>query len=368
MRVLVTDGEMNKSLAVVRAIADVATSIGVVSRFPVSPAGASRYADAQYCVRERDPERYVDALNRIRRSGNYDQLLPVGGWTFDVVSEYRDRLEFPVEKILPSREAMRVAVRKQETYALAERQGVPVPVSVSVADEAGLETAAERVGVPAVVKTGTETETRFVEVVGSDTELRHAYREYVADHVSEPILQEYLPGVGRGYFGFFIDGELVGGYAHRRIREYPPTGGASACSESLQDEELAEYSRRLLAPLDWTGVVMVEFKEAADGTPKLVEINPKFWGSLDLGIASGMNFPRALLEYAADGTVPAFEFTPRRFHWPLSGDLTHAWRRPRSTPDVLCDLLSSGTQSNIRLDDPLPHVFEAAITLVRRDV
>lgn len=368
MRVLVTDGEMNKSLAVVRAIPEVATHVGVVSRFPLSPAGLSRFADAHYCVRERDPVRYVQALNRIKARGNYDVLLPVGGWTFDVVSEHRDLLHFPVEAILPSREAMRIAVNKRETYALAEREGVPSPVSESVTDPADLPAVADRVGFPAVIKTGTETESRFVRVVDSPAELERAYREYVADHDSPPIVQEYLPGVGRGFFGLFFDGDLVAGYSHRRIREYPPTGGASACSESLQDEELAAYSQRLLAPLSWTGVVMVEFKEAADGTPKVVEINPKFWGSLDLGVSSGMNFPRALLDHTAGRDVGEFEFTSRRFHWPLSGDLTHAVRRPRSAPAVWRDLRSDGTRSNLRLDDPLPHVLEGAITLLRRDL
>lgn len=368
MRVLVTDGEMNKSLAVVRAIEDVATHVGVTQHYPVSPAGVSRFTDASHRVHTEPSERYVDELVWEVRAGEYDQLLPVGGRTFELVSEHRDRFDVPVGDILPSREAMRVAVRKQETYDLADRQGVPVPVSVSLTDEADVDAVGETLGYPLVVKTGVETETRFVRVVDSASQLRAAYEEYQRDHDSPPIAQEYLPGVGRGYFGLFIEGELAGGYAHRRIREYPPEGGASACAESSQDEELREYSEQLLAPLEWTGVVMVEFKEAADGTPKVVEINPKFWGSLDLAIASGMNFPKALLEFTNGRRSFDFEFTPRRVHWPLSGDLTHAWRRPRSAPAVLRDLLSRDTRSNVRLDDPLPHLVEFAGTVIRRDV
>lgn len=368
MRVLVTDGEMNKSLAVVRAIEDVTSFVGVTQHYPISPAGVSRFADVSHRVDTESPERYVDELVRVVRDGEYDQLLPVGGRTFELVSEHRDRFDVPVGDILPSREAMRVAVRKQETYDLAERQGVPAPVSMSLLDETDIDDVAETVGYPAVIKTGVETEKRFVRVVDTESQLRTAYHEYTQDHDSPPIVQEYLPGVGRGYFGLLIEGELVGGYAHRRIREYPPEGGASACAESSQDDELREYSERLLAPLEWTGVVMVEFKEAADGTPKLVEINPKFWGSLDLAIASGMNFPKALIEYTNGRRDFDFEFTPRRVHWPLSGDLTHAWRRPRSAPAVLRDLLSRDTQSNVRLDDPLPHVVEFGGTVIRRDV
>jgi predicted ATP-grasp superfamily ATP-dependent carboligase len=368
MRVLVTDGEMSKSLAVLRSVAGDGVSVGVTSRFPVSPAGVSRHADASHWVRTRDPVAYVDALDRIGRAGDYDQLIPVGGWSFEVVSDHRERLGLPVDRILPSREAMRVAVDKRATHALACRKGVPVPATVSVADVNELERARDTVGSPTVLKTGVETEPRYVRVTDSLEELRTAYREYRRGHESDPVVQEYLPGVGRGYFTLFFDGEFVGGYGHRRIREYPPEGGASACAESLQDEELRRHSVGLLSALDWNGVAMVEFKEDNDGRPRLVEVNPKFWGSLDLGVASGMNFPRALLERTAGRDRVTFEFSRRRVHWPLSGDLTHAWRRPRSAPAVLRDLLSPSTGSNLRLDDPLPHVLEASITLLRPDV
>lgn len=369
MRVLVTDGETNKALAVVRSLADTASELGVASRFPLSPAGLSRHADRSHWLRRREPDAMVAALNDL--ADQYDYVLPVGGRTFELVSERRADLAFPVEGLLPDRAAMRTALRKTETYALADREGVPAPTTVVLDDETGIDAVEENVGFPAVIKTGSETEPRFVRIVDSARELSDAYREYGETHDSDPIVQELLPGVGRGYFGLYLDGDLVGGYAHRRIREYPPEGGASACAESEQDAELREYSQRLLSALEWTGVAMVEFKEAADGTPTVVEINPKFWGSLDLGIASGLNLPRALLEYAhaddPEGVEVDFTFSPHRFHWPLSGDLTHAWRRPESAPAVFCDLVSPSTESNVRLNDPLPHVLEGAITLVRWD-
>lgn len=369
MRVLVTDGETKKSLAAVRAIAPVADRVGVASRFPVSVGGTSRFVDRRHWLREHEPGALVGALNRLGDTG-YDLLLPVGGRTFEVVSEHRDRLAFPVERILPSRRAMRTALSKPAVDGLARSTGVPSPATVSLTDERGIDTALGTVGTPAVVKSRTETEPRFVRTVRTREELVAARRAYETSHGAVPIVQEYLPGIGRGFFGLYADGELLEGYAHRRIREYPPEGGASACAASERDDQLREFSRRLLEPLDWTGVAMVEFKEDADGTPRLIEINPKLWGSLALTVASGLNFPAALVELAAgaDPSALEFEFTPRRVHWPLSGDLTHAWRRPRSAPAVARDLLSRDTRSNLRLDDPLPHAVEAAVTLLRRDV
>jgi len=40
---------------------------------------------------------------------------------------------------------------------------------------------------------------------------------------------------------------------------------------------------------------MVEFKvDPRDGVPKLMEVNPKLWGSVSLAIASGVDFPALL--------------------------------------------------------------------------
>jgi predicted ATP-grasp superfamily ATP-dependent carboligase len=77
---------------------------------------------------------------------------------------------------------------------------------------------------------------------------------------------------------------------HRRIREYPITGGASTAAESFYDPALRDLRLTLLRALNWHGVAMVEFKkDQRDGTHKL--INAKFWGSLDLAIAAGVDFP-----------------------------------------------------------------------------
>ena len=251
---------------------------------------------------------------------------------------------------------------------MAERVGIPAPTTMAISAPSDLNRVSNRLEYPVVLKTDSETADRFVRVVPDGEELRTVYAEYRETYDAPPLVQEHLPGASRGYFVLYIDGERVGGYAHRRIREYPPEGGASACAESRRDEELASYADRLLSELSWHGVAMVEFKESSDGVPKVVEINPKFWGSLDLGIESGLNFPRALLEHTDGRREFSFEFAPQRFHWPLWGDLVHVLRRPRGARAVLDDLTSPNVRSNVRLSDPAPHVLELLVSLFRRDL
>jgi hypothetical protein len=67
---------------------------------------------------------------------------------------------------------------------------------------------------------------------------------------------------------------------------------------------------------------MVEFKvDMRDGVPRLMEINGRFWGSLQLAIDAGVDFPALLLD-VAKGTAPAHPpsyQTGVRSRW-LAGD------------------------------------------------
>ena len=85
---------------------------------------------------------------------------------------------------------------------------------------------------------------------------------------------------------------------HKRLFEAAPLGGPSVKAAPLHDERLRKIGRRFVKELNWTGVMMVEFKkEAETGEYYLIEINPKFWGSLELSYKNGVNFPLTVAEY-----------------------------------------------------------------------
>jgi predicted ATP-grasp superfamily ATP-dependent carboligase len=110
------------------------------------------------------------------------------------------------------------------------------------------------------------------------------------------LLQEYYRGSGQGVELLMHQGRPLAAFQHKRLREVPVNGGASAFRESVPLEpDLYRHSVRLLEALNWTGLAMVEFKVGTEG-PKLMEINGRVWGSLPLAVRSGMDFPARLAE------------------------------------------------------------------------
>jgi len=175
------------------------------------------------------------------------------------------------------------------------------------------------------------------------------------------IIQEYIPGQGYGFFALFNQQKLRAIFMHKRIREYPITGGASTSAESIYDPELKELSVKLLKSLNWHGVAMVEFrKDFRDNKYKLMEINPKFWGSLDLAITSQVDFPYLVCKMALEGDVkPVFNYKIGvKFTWPFPDDFQRFLAKPTSIGDFIKDLIDPRVQKNMTRRDLNPNLMQ----------
>jgi hypothetical protein len=142
------------------------------------------------------------------------------------------------------------------------------------------------------------------------------------------------------------------------------------------DSDLLARSRELLQILEWQGVAMVEYKtERASGTPYLMEINGRFWGSLQLAIDAGVDFPVLLLR--AWNGAPVFQRgyqhgVRSRWWWGDTDQLITRLRRsaidlelPPDAPSRwhsvvdFCKVWRPGDHNEIfRWNDPAPFIRE----------
>lgn len=161
---------------------------------------------------------------------------------------------------------------------------------------------------PLIAKTRRETSAVGVYRVRNENELRHACDRLGSVDI---IIQENMPGRGVGISSIRWDRpEMMFHFGHKRVREYPVSGGASTSREpwDCDDHPLAGGIGDLLNRLDWHGVVMFELKEivSAEGQEsyRFLEANPRFWGSVPLAMANGVNFPVLLCRAALGLDIP----------------------------------------------------------------
>ncbi len=286
MKVLVTDANNRVALSVVRALGRAGCVVTAVEqkRFasPTPPTFLSRHV-AHRRVLPNLEEGFVDALAAVARE--VDAVVPVS--TNVVVAVAAERTRFR-SVALPPLETIRRANDKIAVLDVARRAGVPVPAHY----------AREFVRFPAVVKmrddegTYLEPVARY-RIVTTPEELRRAL-----DELKNSVVQEWVKGEGYGCGFLAREGDLLAAFCHRRVREFPVSGGPSTMCESVVDGTLVGYARALARELRWTGVAMAEFKRDSAGGYRLLEINPRFWGSLPLAVRAGINFPHLLCRMA----------------------------------------------------------------------
>lgn len=382
MSALVTPGDLRSALAVTRSLGRQGVTVTVADERLRSLAGASRYCRASIRVPSpaRDGQAFVRAIRQEVERGQHRVVFPTDDVAMSLISEARAQLEGPAVLPFPGPEIVQIAHDKGALMALAEDKGIPVPRTVVIREPADLDRALRSVGFPAVVKArvsrhlvdGQWRSGAGTHYVHSAAELAAACRA-VNETVPFPIVQEYVPGEGRGVFALMNRGRLRAAFAHRRIREKPPSGGVSVLSESVAlDPKLLEESERILEALKWHGVAMVEFKrDARDGVSKLLEINGRFWGSLQLAVDAGVDFPYLLYRQAIDGDVdPVFTYRVGvRLRWWL-GDVD--WlllrlrargaeaRRFRAVREFLSPAGPRARAEILRGDDPMPATVELA--------
>jgi hypothetical protein len=117
---------------------------------------------------------------------------------------------------------------------------------------------------------------------------------------------------------------------HRRIREWPASGGVSTAARAIRDPALLRSGKAILDALQWHGVAMVEFKYRPDVEDYVfIELNGKFWGSAELALSAGVNFGADLIRvYRGEFLEYDDKYDEEcEFYWPLDGDLLALWCR-----------------------------------------
>jgi len=279
---------------------------------------------------------------------------------------------------LPDPAAYRAAIDKHSLMVRARALGIDVPASTFIESLTELDRLPDGFQYPVVLKArrsrwfeGGRWHEGGVHIVRDAAQLRESVQ--APDFAGGCLIQEFVPGHGEGLF-FLVDrGRIVARFAHRRLREKPPSGGVSVLSESVDpDPTLLEASERLLTDLEWHGVAMVEYRRSPTGRAVLMEINPRLWGSLQLAIDAGVDFPRLMVDLYSGKQVDAPTGRANvKLRW-LLGDWDHlliALRRREmrqamdQTPlDVIAAFFKSffdGSRLEVlRRDDPAPFFHE----------
>lgn len=382
--VIVTDGEHRAALAVVRSLGAAGYRCVVTSSTRASMAGGSRFVAQTATVPDAlsQPRDFAEAIVYLADDQEASLVLPIAEPSMLAILAVRERL-LPAVVPFPDLASFQAISDKQRLLSEASALGIAIPTQVVLSD-AGAFDSLDRSALhyPIVIKparsigehAGTRTKLAVAHA-GNLAELSRKIRS-LPPAAFPVLLQQRVVGPGTGIFLLLWDGEQRAQFAHKRLCEKPPSGGVSVYRESIAiDEDLRDRSRELLQRFAWHGVAMVEYKrELATGQPYLMEVNGRFWGSLQLAIDAGVDFPRLLAASALGeriAPVSSYRLGVRsRWWWGQIDHLIIRARRAgalppgtRSATRALGDLIlgpfrSENYEEVLRWSDPRPFYRE----------
>ena len=317
-RILILDGHTNQALACVRSLGNAGYEVLVASHQRLPLSSWSRHCSDSFFLMEQNVEAF-SAMREWAIQKGVKLVLPLTERSCLLCNAEREGWEDAgiIVGCGPD-EMLKNAFDKALTLKLAQAAGVRIPPTYFPTSLETSAQAVDEIGFPCVIKSrwsnawdGKEfLPPRNPTYLNGPERLSLVLNEYKqGEHW--PLLQGFVSGRGKGVFALCNRGEVVAWFAHERLRDTRPTGSSSSLRRSIRLEpRLREPAEKLLRSLSWHGPAMVEFKDDGVNEPCLMEINGRFWGSLQLAIDAGVDFPRLWVSILKGATVaPVTNYT-----------------------------------------------------------
>ncbi len=386
MYAVVLDGELKSALAAVRALGRAGRRVSVGSTRSTAMAGFSRFAKDRFTYPDPklDQDRFIAHV--IKAASAFPEppvIFAFSDATYLALFAHRKELEAFAKLIFPPVKAVATAFDKAATYVLARKLSVPtIP-------ELMLEEVRE---FPVVVKPKTSVswasgEGRYgTATIATDSATLMAAVAAIEEQTGEPpVVQRFIRGTEYGVECLALEGEVSKIFVHERIRSLSPRGGAATVKRVVTEHPamvaMVQHTKVLVRGLAWSGPIMVEWKlDTTSGTPMLMEINGRFWGSLPLPERAGLSFTLGYDVLARGYAAPKAKAIKPMTTQHFLGDCRWLWR-VLTAKDPLRSLmyptrlqaLGAFLKTTITVPgdvfvftDPLPFVIEYIDVLSRR--
>lgn len=375
--VLVTDASKRETLAIVRSLSKKGIAVTVGEDRKLCCSFFSKYIKNKiiYPNPAENPFSFIKSIYELVKRSKYDVIFPVDDQTTILFSKYKDKLSKYTKVPVADYETIMKGRDKAKTIKIAMENGIPCPKTYFVDDIE--EIRKDEIEFPVVIKPRESSGARGIAYVNSLEELMREYKK-VKKRYGTPLIQEYIPHNGGHYSVcalFNHDSEPRAIFVYKELRQYPITGGPATFSVSVEKTDVLKYAIKLLKAMKWYGVAHLDFLiDSRDKKPKLLEVNPRFWSSLELAILSGVDFPYLLYKMALDGdveTVTKYETGIKlRF---LVGDilwLLGTKNKLKALPEFLKFMDGSIGYAIWSLDDPKPivgFILDNLLCMIKKD-
>ncbi len=301
-RVILTYGRSLMALVIARSLAQRGVEVIGCDDVDLTVMSFSKHVKETFTVApwKRRPEDFLDDLEAAVREyaptdGRPYVLMPVFE-EGELIARHRRRFEPTITVATPSWKSIDLVHPKDHLAKLVESAGLPAPRTWVVGGPAALAKTAPGLTYPLIVKPSEGAGGRGVSAAGSPQEAAALVEALGYD--AKPLLQEMAPGEDFCVAVLARKGQLAAMMAYRNLTTFPRKAGAGAVRETVDTEPFRQAVEQVLAATSWDGLAELDFRWTGlpDESPRLIEVNARFWAGIFHSIQTAVDFPWLLYQ------------------------------------------------------------------------
>ncbi len=305
--VLIPDGETHLLIYAINCLSQApGISIFVMSSSKGNAVRFSRYISKfTYYPKTEDDQKWIEHINTEVKRHKIDIVMPIfekGIRRLIENQEFLDQKDCLVS--LPDLETFNTTINKWELATYCTKNEIPVPKSFLYLPEEKLTDAFfTEITFPVIVKPLEGFGGGLgIEVFANKEDLA----KYLNEAASQPIIiQDFIKGYDIDCSILAAEGKIVAHTIQKGFMQGDTPYAPQVGIEFLDNPELLKVVEKLIYSLKWNGVAHLDLRyDEENATYKIIELNPRFWGSMDASCLMGINFPYLLILSALGHEFP----------------------------------------------------------------
>lgn len=260
-------------------------------------------------------EELIEYIKTFCKEKNINVLMPVHSHMIRFLSKYQKQF-LPIVKIvpLPFEESLDIISNKIDFSKHLQNFKIPGPKFQVISNLK--ESNEMTISFPILIKPYEESKSgdgRGIVLIKNGNDFGSFLKEQTTDYPF--FVQEYIEGFDVDCSVLCLNGEII---QHTIQQGILP--GASQFSSHygvrlIKDEHVFSVTKKLMKSLCWSGVAHVDLRyEKNLSSVKVIEVNGRFWSSIEASLLAGINFPKLILKLTLNGEIEKRSYTEIDFY------------------------------------------------------
>lgn len=268
-----------------------------------------------------DQKYFISSIDSILEKFLDDEIVifPTEEKTMNFIYKYANDLDKRVKYQFPNKDVFDLVREKKSLTDFCLSINIPVPKEYDVKKICEFKN-----HLPLIAKPRIGSGSRGIFLLNSIEDI--TYFDKKVNNKKDYLVQEKIAN-GLNVEGCFLmckDGVIINYYTHNRIRTFPITGGVTTHSKINKNIKLFNASSKVVLKLNYTGLLMIEFLyDRKDNKYKLIEINPRIWGSILASNSSKTNLVQNYVSLCLNRNLLFSDFKESYITWLFPYEITH---------------------------------------------